>query len=74
MSVRILPPTSVVDLLGTDHADCLVPGTRRELQVVHHLTEALVQRMAPVVIADHPGTLDPPGQPRHWSWLTRLMR
>jgi 1-acyl-sn-glycerol-3-phosphate acyltransferase len=74
ISVRVLPPTSVAALLGTDHSDCVAPGTRRELQVAHHLTDALVQRMAPVVSADHPGTVDPAERRRRWSWLTRLMR
>jgi 1-acyl-sn-glycerol-3-phosphate acyltransferase len=74
LSVHILPPTSVADLLGTDHADCLVPGTRHELRVVHHLTDALVARMGPVVAGDHAATVDPVDHPRHWSWLTRLMR
>ncbi len=72
--VRILPPTSVADLIGTDATDHVVPGTREELRVARALTAAVTERVAAAVAEDHPATVDPPGHPRRWPWLARLMR
>lgn len=74
MAARILPPTSIADLLGTSW-DGRLPeaGTRDELELARRVTEALVNRLRPAVEALQPQTVDPPSHPRrlrHWlTWL-----
>lgn len=74
MTVRILEPTSATDLLGPDREGPVARDTRDELRRARAITEALTARLGDAIASDHPVTLDPPGAPRHWRWLTRLMR
>ena len=74
MAARILPPTSIAELLG-DSWDGRppTPGTREELDLARRATDALAERLRPVVEGLQPGTVDPPDHPRllrHWlTWL-----
>lgn len=74
MAARILPPTSIRELLGPSWDGQLPePGTREELELARRATESLARIVRPAVEALHPGTVDPPGRPkrlRHWlTWL-----
>ena len=74
MASRILPVTSVAELLGPPW-DGIVPeeGSRAELNVAKQLSEALAARLGPVVEELQPWTLDPPDRPRRLrrrlTWL-----
>ena len=74
MASRVLPPTSVADLLGPDW-DGVVPGegSREELDLAKRLSAALAARLGPVVEALQPSTIDPPDHPRRLrkrlTWL-----
>ncbi len=74
LASRILPPTSIAELLGEAWDGRLPePGTREELDLARRATEALADRLRPVVEALQPATVDPPDHPRrlrHWlTWL-----
>ncbi len=74
MAARILPPTTVAELLGPAwDGRAPTPGTREELDLARRATEALADRLRPVVEELYPGTVDPPSHPRrlrHWlTWL-----
>jgi 1-acyl-sn-glycerol-3-phosphate acyltransferase len=74
MAARILPPTSMADLLGPSWDGRLPqPGTREELDLARQATESLADLLRPAVEALQPLTVDPPGRPkwlRHWlTWL-----
>jgi 1-acyl-sn-glycerol-3-phosphate acyltransferase len=74
MASRILPVTSVGELLGPAWDDVLpVAGSRAELELARRLTDALAERLGPVVEALHPRTVDPPTHPRRLrrrlTWL-----
>jgi hypothetical protein len=74
MASRILPETSVGELLGGTW-DGVLPaeGSREELDLARRLTDALAARLGPVVEELHPGTVDPPSHPRRFrrrlTWL-----
>jgi len=74
MASRVLPATSVADLLGPGW-DGVVPveGSREELDLAKRLSEALAARLGPVVEELQPSTLDPPTRPRRLrnglTWL-----
>lgn len=74
MASRVLPPTSVADLLGPSW-DGVPPeaNSREEMDLARRASAALAARIGPVVEALHPGTLDPPGHPRRLrrrlTWL-----
>jgi 1-acyl-sn-glycerol-3-phosphate acyltransferase len=74
MASRILPPTSVVALLGPAW-DGVLPaaGTRAELELARRLSAALAAVIGPVVEELWPGTVDPPTHPRRLrrrlTWL-----
>jgi 1-acyl-sn-glycerol-3-phosphate acyltransferase len=74
MASRILPPTSVRDLLGPEW-DGIVPApdTRPELELARRISDALAVRIGPVVEELYPRTVDPPDHPRRWrrrlTWL-----
>ena len=74
MASRILPATSVGELLGGAW-DGVLPaeGSREELDLARRLTDALAARLGPVVEELHPGTVDPPSHPRRFrrrlTWL-----
>lgn len=74
MASQVLPPTSVRDLLG-DGWDGVPPqpDSREELELARRASEALADRIGPVVEALHPWTLDPSSHPRRLrrrlTWL-----
>ena len=65
LASRILPPTSVRELLG-DAWDGVLPepDSRAELKLAKRASEALAARIGPVVEQLYPGTIDPPSHPR----------
>ena len=74
MASQVLPPTTARDLLGEAWDGTLPePDSRAELELAKRASEALASRLAPVVEALHPGTVDPPGHPRRLrrrlTWL-----
>jgi hypothetical protein len=74
MASRVLPATSVADLLGPDW-DGVVPeaGSREELELAKRLSAALAGRLGPVVEELQRATIDPPEHPRRLrkrlTWL-----
>ncbi len=74
MASRILPATSVGELLG-EGWDGVLPteGSREELDLARRLTDALAARLGLVVERLHPQTVDPPDHPRRLrrrlTWL-----
>ena len=74
MASRILPRTSVAELLGSGW-DGLLPaeGTRDELDLARRLSTALEGVLGPAVEALWPPTVDPPTRPRRLrhrlTWL-----
>lgn len=74
MASRILPPTSVAELLGGGW-DGKLPeeGSRAELELARELSSALERVLGPAVEAIWPATIDPPGHPRRLrrrlTWL-----
>lgn len=72
-ATRILPPVTMAELVGEAWTGVPEPGSREELRVAHRAAEALEARLAPVVAEIHPLTVDPPGRPRRWTWLTGLL-
>jgi hypothetical protein len=74
MASRLLPATSVTELLGPDW-DGRLPetGSREELALARRLSDALALRLAPVVAMLHLATLDPADHPRRLrrrlTWL-----
>jgi 1-acyl-sn-glycerol-3-phosphate acyltransferase len=74
MAARILPPTTVGDLLGAAWDGRLPPeGSREELDLARSLTERFAERLGPVVAELWPGTEDPAAHPRRLrerlTWL-----
>jgi 1-acyl-sn-glycerol-3-phosphate acyltransferase len=67
MAARILPPTSLGDLLGSEW-DGRLPeaGSRDELELAHRLTDGFAERLGPAVEALQPWTIDPTD---HRRWL-----
>lgn len=74
ISVRILEAVTVRELIGTSWDVPPEPGSRDELRAARSLTRAVSERIALAVNEAYPDTVDPPGSPRRWAWLTRLMR
>jgi hypothetical protein len=75
MASRVLPPTSVRELLG-DAWDGVPPeaDSRAELELAKRASDALAACLAPVVEALYPQTVDPPSTPRRLRRrLTRLL-
>ncbi|MBI3745775.1 MAG: 1-acyl-sn-glycerol-3-phosphate acyltransferase [Chloroflexi bacterium] len=74
MASRILPPTSVAELLGSDWDGAVPePDTRAEIELAKRLSVALAARLGPAVEAIDPWTHDPPDHPRRLrrrlTWL-----
>jgi Acyltransferase len=74
MASRILPATTVAELLGPRWDGARpAPGSREELDLARRITDALAERLRPVVEELHAGTVDPPGRPRRLrrrlTWL-----
>ncbi len=65
MASRLLPATTVAELIGPDW-DGVVPepDSRAELELARRVTVALAARIGPVVEELHPWTVDPPDHPR----------
>jgi len=74
MAVRILPPTTIEELVGDAWPGAPPdPDTRAELELARLASEALADRLRPAVEALHRGTIDSPGRPRRLRrWLTWL--
>jgi len=74
MASRILPVTSVGELLGPSW-DGVFPeeGSRAELDLAKRLSQALAASLGPVVEELQPLTIDPPDRPRRLrrrlTWL-----
>jgi hypothetical protein len=74
MASRVLPVTSVQDLLG-DAWDGILPSpdSRAELELARRVSEALAARLGPAVEALHATTVDPPSHRRflrrRLTWL-----
>lgn len=74
MAARVLPTTTVAELLGPAWDGVLPPpGSREELELARSLVAALADRLGPAVEDLHPATLDPPEHPRRFrdrlTWL-----
>jgi 1-acyl-sn-glycerol-3-phosphate acyltransferase len=74
MASRILPPTSVRELLGAAWDGVIPePDSRVELELARRASEALAAAIGPVVEELHLRTVDPPGHPRRLrrrlTWL-----
>lgn len=74
LAARVLPPTTVAELLGPAWDGTIpAPGSREELALARRATDALADRLRPVVEALQPSTVDPPDHPRRLRrWLTWL--
>lgn len=72
--VRVLPPTTLAELLGGDWTGTPEPGSRAELRTARALTLAIAARIGDAVAGAYPGTVDPPDRPRRWPWLAHLFR
>lgn len=74
MATRLLPATSVAELLGPDWDGRLPPpGSREELDLAKALTDRFAAVLAPEVAALYPGTVDLPTRPRRLRSLTWLL-
>ncbi len=73
LASRILPPTSVRELLGDDW-DGMLPeaGSRAELDLARRLTDRFADLLGPAVATIYPETVDPPNRPRRFRGLTWL--
>ncbi len=74
LAARVLPATTVAELLGPDWDGKLpVEGTREEFELAHRLTDRFAARLGPVVEALYPWTIDPTDHPRRLhdrlTWL-----
>jgi 1-acyl-sn-glycerol-3-phosphate acyltransferase len=74
MAARILPVSSVEDLLGLNDVLPAIPeGSRQELELARRLSDALAARLGPIVADLHEWTMDPPGHRRRLrrrlTWL-----
>jgi hypothetical protein len=74
MASHVLAQTTVRELLGQAwNGVPPEPDSREELELAKRASEALAARLAPVVEALHPQTIDPPGHPRRLrrrlTWL-----
>jgi hypothetical protein len=74
MASRVLPPTSAVELLGSDwHGDLPAENSREELALARLVTDRLAEVLEPAVRALHPSTVDPLERPRRLrkrlTWL-----
>ena len=72
-ATRILPPTTMAQLLGEEWRGTPEAGSREELAVARRAAERLEELLAPVIAEIHPATVDPPTRRHHWPWLTGLL-
>ena len=73
--VRFGTPTTVGALLAADGGSTERPaaGSRDELRVARRLTRAISGPIEAAVMADHPGTIDPPSVRPRWTWPPGLI-
>ncbi len=74
MASRVLPTTSVAELLGPAWDGVVPPpASKEELALAKAIVEALAARIGPVVAELHPSTVDPPSHRRPFrrrlTWL-----
>ncbi len=74
MASRVLPVTSIAELLGPAWDGVVpAPGSRQEIEVARRASDALAELLGPVVEELQQWTVDPPGQPRRFrrrlTWL-----
>ena len=74
LASRVLPPTTVAEVLGSDWDGHLPEqGTREELALAHRLTDRFAERLGPAVEQLYPWTIDPTDHPRRLrerlTWL-----
>ncbi len=74
IAVRILPPTSVAELLGDQPGGRPAAGTRDELRAARLIVKGIAQRIDAVLPDLAPRIAEAPNKPQRWRWLTRLMR
>jgi hypothetical protein len=72
LALRILPPTSISELLGGKSAPAA--DTRDELRDARTVTRTIAARIDEALVELVPRVADPPDRPRRWRWLTRLFR
>lgn len=70
--LRILPPTTVSELLGGEALPA--PNTRDELRAARTVTRAIAALIDQALVDLVPRVVDPPSRTRRWRWLTRLFR
>lgn len=73
LATRILPPTTMAELVGDAWTGTPAAGSREELVAARIAAERLEAILDPVVAEIYPATVDPPGR-RRWPWLTGLLR
>ena len=73
MASRVLPPTTVRELVPDWDGTPPEPDSRAELDLARRASDALAARIGPVVAELFPRTIDPPGHPRRLrrrlTWL-----
>ena len=73
LASRVLPATTLEELLPDWDGTVPAPGSRAELELARRFTEALERQLGPAVEALHPATVDPPGHRRllrdRLTWL-----
>lgn len=75
IAVRLLPPSSVAELLGDEWpSEPPALGTRDELRLARRVTQAIAAKIDAALPEMAARVADPPGHPHRWRWLTRLMR
>jgi len=72
IALRILPPTSVAELLGGAYLPAA--DTRDELRAARAVVRSIAARIDAALVELAPRIADPPEKPRRWRWLTRLFR
>ncbi len=72
-ATRILPPTTMAELVGDGWSGAPEPGSREEMAAARRAAERLEEVLAPVIAAIYPATVDPPSRRRRWPWLTGLL-
>jgi hypothetical protein len=72
LALRILPPTTVGELLGGEPLPAA--DTRDELRAARVVVRAIAARIDAALVDLVPRVVDPPGKTRRWRWLTRLFR
>ncbi len=74
LTARVLPPTTVAELLGAEwDGRSPAEGSREELALAHRLTDRFAERLGPAVEQLYPWTIDPTAHPRRLrerlTWL-----